>query len=102
MKNGRWMTAKDVLRVNAFKWPNKIGIKDLYKAYTFKEWQYFREGFACDFGETTQVVNVVKALVLGLAGVPVRLIEIFVLDLAETAYHFGLTVTRAAKLCLGN
>ncbi len=38
MKNGHWMTAKDVLRVNAFKWPNKIGIKDLYKSYTFKEW----------------------------------------------------------------
>ncbi|HBA55664.1 MAG TPA: long-chain fatty acid--CoA ligase, partial [Syntrophorhabdus aromaticivorans] len=38
MKNGRWMTAKDVLRVNAFKWPEKIGIKDLYKAYTFKQW----------------------------------------------------------------
>ncbi|OPY69704.1 MAG: Long-chain-fatty-acid--CoA ligase FadD13 [Syntrophorhabdus sp. PtaU1.Bin050] len=38
MKNGRWMTAKDVLRVNAFKWPEKIGIKDLYKAHTFKQW----------------------------------------------------------------
>ncbi|MCX7966404.1 MAG: AMP-binding protein [Syntrophorhabdaceae bacterium] len=38
MKNGRWMTAKDVLRVNAFKWPNKIGAKDLYKEYTFKQW----------------------------------------------------------------
>ena len=38
MKNGRWMTAKDVLRVNAFKWPNKVGIKDLYKSHTFKEW----------------------------------------------------------------
>ena len=38
MKNGHWMTAKEVLRVNAFKWPNKIGIKDLYKAYTFKQW----------------------------------------------------------------
>jgi fatty-acyl-CoA synthase len=38
MKNGSWMTAKEVLRVNAFKWPNKIGIKDLYKAYTFKQW----------------------------------------------------------------
>ncbi len=25
-------------RVNAFKWPKKIGIKDLYKSYTFKEW----------------------------------------------------------------
>ena len=34
----QWMTAKDVLRVNAFKWPNKIGAKDLYKARTFKEW----------------------------------------------------------------
>ncbi len=38
MKNGRWMTAKDVLRVNAFKWPDKIGIKDMNKAYTFKQW----------------------------------------------------------------
>ena len=38
MKLGHWMTAKDVLRVNAFKWPNKVGAKDLYKARTFKEW----------------------------------------------------------------
>lgn len=38
MRNGRWMTAKDVLRVNAFKFSNKIGIKDLYKSYTFKQW----------------------------------------------------------------
>ena len=38
MKLGHWMTAKDVLRVNAFKWPDKIGIKDLNKAFTFKEW----------------------------------------------------------------
>ena len=36
MDNAYWMTAKDVVRVNAFKWPNKIGAKDLYKAYTFK------------------------------------------------------------------
>ena len=34
----QWMTAKDVLRVNASKWPNKIGAKDLYKSYTFKQW----------------------------------------------------------------
>ena len=34
----QWMTVKDVLRVNAFKWPDKIGAKDLYKSYTFKEW----------------------------------------------------------------
>ncbi len=38
MKNGHWMTAKDIVRVNAFKWPDKIGIKDLYKSHTFKEW----------------------------------------------------------------
>ncbi len=38
MKNGRWLTAKDVVRVNGLKFPNKIGIKDLYKQYTFKEW----------------------------------------------------------------
>jgi fatty-acyl-CoA synthase len=38
MKNGHWMTAKDVLRVNAFKWPDKIGAKDLYKEYTFAQW----------------------------------------------------------------
>ena len=38
MKHGVWLTAKDVLRVNAYKWPNKIGIKDLNKQYTFKEW----------------------------------------------------------------
>jgi acyl-CoA synthetase (AMP-forming)/AMP-acid ligase II len=38
MKFGHWMTAKDVVKVNAFKWPDKIGIKDLNKAYTFKKW----------------------------------------------------------------
>ena len=38
MNDSQWMTAKDVLRVNASKWPNKIGIKDLYKSYTFKQW----------------------------------------------------------------
>jgi fatty-acyl-CoA synthase len=34
----QWMTAKEVLRVNAMKWPNKVGIKDLHKSYTFKQW----------------------------------------------------------------
>jgi len=38
MKLGHWMTAKDVLRVNAFKWPDKVGAKDLNKSYTFKQW----------------------------------------------------------------
>jgi acyl-CoA synthetase (AMP-forming)/AMP-acid ligase II len=38
MKLLRWMTAKDVLRVNAFKYPDKVGAKDLNKSFTFKEW----------------------------------------------------------------
>ena len=38
MLTSNWLTAKDVLRVNAFKYANKIGIKDLNKSYTFKEW----------------------------------------------------------------
>jgi fatty-acyl-CoA synthase len=38
MTNAHWMTAKDVLRVNAFTYPDKVGIKDLYKEYTFKQW----------------------------------------------------------------
>jgi acyl-CoA synthetase (AMP-forming)/AMP-acid ligase II len=38
MLSNNWLTAKDVLRVNAFKWPTKVGIKDLNKSYTFKEW----------------------------------------------------------------
>jgi acyl-CoA synthetase (AMP-forming)/AMP-acid ligase II len=38
MDNAYWMTAKEVLRLNAVKWPNKIGAKDLYKEYTFAQW----------------------------------------------------------------
>jgi fatty-acyl-CoA synthase len=38
MNHGQWMTAKEILKINAFKWPDKVGIKDLYRAYTFKEW----------------------------------------------------------------
>ena len=38
MKSDFWLTAKEVLRVNASKWPNKVGAKDLYKEFTFKEW----------------------------------------------------------------
>jgi fatty-acyl-CoA synthase len=38
MLTSNWLTAKDVLRVNAFKYANKVGIKDLNKSYTFKEW----------------------------------------------------------------
>ena len=38
MQTVQWLTAKDVVRVNALKWPDKIGIKDPYKACTFKQW----------------------------------------------------------------
>ena len=38
MLTSNWLTAKDVLRVNAFKYANKVGIKDLNKSYTFKQW----------------------------------------------------------------
>lgn len=38
LKFGHWMTAKDVLRINASKWPEKTGLQDLYRSYTFKEW----------------------------------------------------------------
>jgi acyl-CoA synthetase (AMP-forming)/AMP-acid ligase II len=38
MKSDFWTTAKEVLKVNASKWPNKIGAKDLYKEYTFSQW----------------------------------------------------------------
>jgi hypothetical protein len=51
MKNGHWVTAKEVLKVNAFKWPNKIGIKDLYKEYTFKQW----DERACRYEEGRQI-----------------------------------------------
>jgi len=38
MQEVQWLTAKEVLKVNAAKWPNKIGSKDLYREFTFKEW----------------------------------------------------------------
>ena len=38
MTRRQWMTAKDLLRVNAVKWPDKIGAKDLNKSFTFREW----------------------------------------------------------------
>ncbi|MCX8023464.1 MAG: AMP-binding protein [Syntrophorhabdaceae bacterium] len=38
MNNAYWITAKEVLKVNAYKWPNKVGAKDLYREFTFKEW----------------------------------------------------------------
>jgi fatty-acyl-CoA synthase len=38
MEYAYWLTAKDVLEVNAFKWPDKVAVKDLNKAYSFREW----------------------------------------------------------------
>ena len=38
MKPEQWVTVKDLLRVNAFKWPDKTGAKDLSRSLTFKEW----------------------------------------------------------------
>ncbi len=38
MQEVQWLTAKEVLRVNASKWPNKVGAKDLYREFTFKQW----------------------------------------------------------------
>jgi fatty-acyl-CoA synthase len=38
MQRRQWMTAKDLLRVNAFKWPDKIGAKDLHRTLTFQKW----------------------------------------------------------------
>jgi acyl-coenzyme A synthetase/AMP-(fatty) acid ligase len=38
MNLGQWITTKDILKVNAFKFPDKIAIKDLDKEYTFKQW----------------------------------------------------------------
>jgi hypothetical protein len=34
LMSNSWLTGKDGLRVNAFKWPYKSGVKDLNKPYT--------------------------------------------------------------------
>jgi hypothetical protein len=36
MQNVQRLTAKEVLKVNAEKWPNKVGSKNLYREFTFK------------------------------------------------------------------
>ena len=38
MQYVQWLTVKEVLKVNAAKWPDKIGSKDLYREFTFIEW----------------------------------------------------------------
>ena len=44
MQAVQWITAKDVVGVNALKLPDKIGIKDLYKAYSLRQSTYARTG----------------------------------------------------------
>jgi len=56
-----------------------------------------RQGFACDFGESTQGVNVVAAPVLGPAGIPMGFVEVFSLASAKVAHRFGPLVARAGK-----
>ena len=34
----RWLSAGDVLRMNAMLYPDKMGAEDLYRSMTFKEW----------------------------------------------------------------
>lgn len=56
-----------------------------------------REGFACDFGESAQGVNVVAAPVRDAGGVPLGFIEIFVLGPSDDARGFGSRVVHAAE-----
>jgi DNA-binding IclR family transcriptional regulator len=56
-----------------------------------------RLGFACDFGESAQGVNVIAAPVLGPAGVPIGFVEVFSLASAKAANRFGPLVARAGK-----
>lgn len=56
-----------------------------------------REGFACDFGESAQGVNVVAAPVRGAGGGPLGFVEIFVLGSGENARGSGPKVVRAAE-----
>jgi hypothetical protein len=44
MQAVQWLTAKDVVKVNALKWPDKEGIKDLCKAYSLRQSTYARTG----------------------------------------------------------
>jgi DNA-binding IclR family transcriptional regulator len=56
-----------------------------------------RQGFACDFGESAQGVNVIAAPVLGADNSPVGFVEIFVLAPPQSAQGFGPTVARAGE-----
>jgi DNA-binding IclR family transcriptional regulator len=56
-----------------------------------------KNGFACDFGEAAEGVNVVAAPVFGSGGTPVGFVEIFVLASPERAVQLGPVVARAGK-----
>ncbi len=56
-----------------------------------------RDGFACDFGESAQGINVVAAPVMGPGETPIGFVEIFVLASPEVAAGFGPQVARAGK-----
>ncbi len=60
-----------------------------------------REGFACDFGESAEGVNVVAAPVRGAGGVPLGFVEIFVLGSCANARGFGSRVVYAAEALSG-
>lgn len=55
------------------------------------------QGFACDFGESAQGVNVIAAPVLGADNDPVGFVEIFVLAPPQAARKYGPAVVRAGK-----
>lgn len=56
------------------------------------------QGFACDFGESAQGVNVIAAPVLGADNTPVGFVEIFVLAPPPSAQGFGPAVAQAGDL----
>ncbi len=56
-----------------------------------------RDGFAEDLGELNHGLNVITSPVLGPAGVPIGIIQIFVLFSAEGAHQLGPLVAKAGK-----
>jgi DNA-binding IclR family transcriptional regulator len=56
------------------------------------------KGFACDFGESAQGVNVVAAPVMSSASRPIGFVEVFILASPEVAAEFGPLVARAGKV----
>lgn len=54
-------------------------------------------GFACDFGVSSQGINVVAAPVLDPRGIPIGFVQIFVLSSQEKAVSYGPVVAHAGK-----